>query len=598
MRASLAAKMNLLGATVAFLLLTAATPAADRSVPFRDSNDRPHTPLSQPEKKATVLFFLLTDCPISNALRAGDQTHLRGVRVEEDRRVHRLSRPRSQGRGREKAHGGLWLHVPHASRSDARAREMGRRDARSASRRARRRGQGRVPWPDRQPVRGLRQDSPHADRSATCVTLSTPCSRGSRFCPRRPRSLAAISPNRRRNESSKGPPCAALRLPSPWFAWRLPLPPERPTPTFNKDVAPILFSQCASCHRPGEGAPFSLLTYDDAKKRGKLIARVTQSKQMPPWKAEKGDVAFRNERHLERRSDRRVEELGRVGHGRGERRGPPRRTEVRGRLAAGQAGPGGEDAEELPRAGRGPRHLSQLRDLAGAQGGQVGAGDRFPPQRSSVLHHSLFFLDPSGTAAKREADSGEVGSRGGMGGAGRGADGPEQAGSAAWQASAGLGGSSQSGGLGGWAVGGQARALPDGLAYHLPKGSDLILSTHFHPSGKAEEEASTVALYFTDKPPVQRFTGLQLPPGLRHHGRHRHPGRQEGFHDRGFVRAARGRPRLRHQRPRPLPRQDHQGDRHAPRRHHEDAAVDLRLGFRLAGTVPVPELPTCPRVRS
>src|SRR5262245_38812307 len=69
-------------------------------------------------------------------------------------------------------------------------------------------------------------------------------------------------------------------------------------PTFTKDVAPILFTQCASCHRPGEGAPFSLLTYEEAKKRGKLIAKVTQSKQMPPWKAEKGDVAFRNERHL------------------------------------------------------------------------------------------------------------------------------------------------------------------------------------------------------------------------------------------------------------------------------------------------------------
>src|SRR5262245_43906030 len=71
-----------------------------------------------------------------------------------------------------------------------------------------------------------------------------------------------------------------------------------PPPTFSKDVAPILFSQCSSCHRPGEAAPFPLLSYQDAKKRGKLIARVTQSRQMPPWKADKGDVAFRNERRL------------------------------------------------------------------------------------------------------------------------------------------------------------------------------------------------------------------------------------------------------------------------------------------------------------
>src|SRR5437763_2600916 len=73
---------------------------------------------------------------------------------------------------------------------------------------------------------------------------------------------------------------------------------EKTAPTFSKEVAPILFRNCVTCHRPGEAAPFSLLTYPDARKRGKLLAQVTQSRQMPPWKADKGDVAFRNERHL------------------------------------------------------------------------------------------------------------------------------------------------------------------------------------------------------------------------------------------------------------------------------------------------------------
>src|SRR5262245_22957391 len=69
-------------------------------------------------------------------------------------------------------------------------------------------------------------------------------------------------------------------------------------PTFNKDVAPIVFSQCSGCHRVGEAAPFPLLSYADVKKRGKLVASVTQSRQMPPWKADKGDYAFKGERHL------------------------------------------------------------------------------------------------------------------------------------------------------------------------------------------------------------------------------------------------------------------------------------------------------------
>ncbi|MBT7865046.1 MAG: hypothetical protein HN763_01640, partial [Opitutales bacterium] len=51
-------------------------------------------------------------------------------------------------------------------------------------------------------------------------------------------------------------------------------------------------------------------------------------------------------------------------------------------------------------------------------------------------------------------------------------------------------------------------------AYHLPKGSDIILSTHFHPSGKEETELSIVGLYFSKEPPKQRFTGIQLPPAF------------------------------------------------------------------------------------
>ena len=47
-------------------------------------------------------------------------------------------------------------------------------------------------------------------------------------------------------------------------------------PTFNKDIAPILYENCATCHRPGEVAPFSLLTYQDAAKRAGLIATVTK----------------------------------------------------------------------------------------------------------------------------------------------------------------------------------------------------------------------------------------------------------------------------------------------------------------------------------
>lgn len=67
--------------------------------------------------------------------------------------------------------------------------------------------------------------------------------------------------------------------------------------TFTRDVAPILWKNCAPCHRDGEAAPFQLITYTDAAKRAQQIAEVTQSGYMPPWMPERNGM-FKGERHL------------------------------------------------------------------------------------------------------------------------------------------------------------------------------------------------------------------------------------------------------------------------------------------------------------
>src|SRR5262245_37590536 len=56
--------------------------------------------------------------------------------------------------------------------------------------------------------------------------------------------------------------------------------------TFNKDIAPILFAKCVSCHRTGEIAPMSLMTYQEARPWAKSIREKVVSKQMPPWSAD------------------------------------------------------------------------------------------------------------------------------------------------------------------------------------------------------------------------------------------------------------------------------------------------------------------------
>ena len=76
--------------------------------------------------------------------------------------------------------------------------------------------------------------------------------------------------------------------------------------TFSEDIAPILYGNCVTCHRPGEAAPFSLISYEDATKRGPLLADVTKSRYMPPWHAEPGFGDFADERRL---SDAQIESI-------------------------------------------------------------------------------------------------------------------------------------------------------------------------------------------------------------------------------------------------------------------------------------------------
>jgi hypothetical protein len=68
--------------------------------------------------------------------------------------------------------------------------------------------------------------------------------------------------------------------------------------TFNKDVAPILFKNCAECHRPGEAAPMSLLSYKDARPWARSVREKVLSREMPPWHADPHVGQFSNDARL------------------------------------------------------------------------------------------------------------------------------------------------------------------------------------------------------------------------------------------------------------------------------------------------------------
>ncbi len=257
---------------------------------------------------------------------------------------------------------------------------------------------------------------------------------------------------------------------------------------FSKHIAPIIFNNCTTCHRKGEATPFAFMNYNDVRKRGRLIAKVTESKFMPPWHAESADYKFQGERGL---TDQQISMLGDwVKNGMSE--GDPKKLPSLPKFTSGwQLGkpdlvvkmtePYSVSAEgrDIYRSFVIPLNLKENKWVKAVE---------FKPGAPSVVHHALFRYDTSGNARRLDERSSTPGFTG-MGRGGR---------------------SLQS--LGGWAVGGTAKFLPEGLAFRLPRGSDLVMDMHFHLSGKAEKEVSTVGFYFTDEPPTNTFTGIQMPP--------------------------------------------------------------------------------------
>jgi hypothetical protein len=261
------------------------------------------------------------------------------------------------------------------------------------------------------------------------------------------------------------------------------------TPTFTEQVAPIVFQNCVTCHRPGEIGPFPLLTYQDVRKRARQIAEVTGTRFMPPWHAESGHVEFLNPRVL---SEEQIATLRRWHEG-GTPEGDPKKLP---KLPALPEGWQNGKPDLVLKMDRPFKLYAEGRDIyrnfvfpLNVPEDKWVRAVEFRPGARSIVHHALFYLDVTGAA--READDADP------------EPGYQDKGRAGRQFTP----------VGGWAVGSNVRVLPEGLAYRYPKGADLVVQTHFHPTGKAEEELTTIGLYFTGKP-KQSFVGIQLPPAF------------------------------------------------------------------------------------
>jgi tetratricopeptide (TPR) repeat protein/mono/diheme cytochrome c family protein len=262
----------------------------------------------------------------------------------------------------------------------------------------------------------------------------------------------------------------------------------RPAVTFSKDVAPILFKSCSSCHHPDGAAPFSLLTYTAARSRATLIAAVTKSRLMPPWKSEPGYGEFAGHEHLSESEIETIQRWAAAGAPEGNPQDlPPAPKWVPG-WQLGQPDLVVSWPEPYTVRAEAPDFSRTFVLSLPVTSVRYVRGLEFRPGRSGVIHHANIRVDR--TAGSRRLDLSDPG--------------PGYQGlllpSAIYP----------DGHFLGWTPGQVAPLVPGALAWRLPPGTDLVVEMHFVPSGKPEVIEPAVGLYFGDRPPERTPAMLRL----------------------------------------------------------------------------------------
>jgi mono/diheme cytochrome c family protein len=283
-------------------------------------------------------------------------------------------------------------------------------------------------------------------------------------------------------------------------------------PTFAVDIAPLVYDHCAVCHRPGQTAPFPLLSYDDVRKRGALIARAVSRGYMPPWHATPaaGFPELRDDRRLSDAERLRLTSWVDAGMPPGDLSKAPKPPAFAEGWQLGKPDAELTFARDIDVPADGPdlyRNVVLPLDLPDDR--WITAVD-FEPSARRVVHHALFFLTPAEESGRIGADDALPGLGRGLGaligrGAGRitgPADGGSRGGAAAERA----------GGIGGWVPGMTPRFFPDGVAQPLPAHTNVVVQLHLHPSGKIERERGRLAIYFAKEPPAKSLMSVQVPP--------------------------------------------------------------------------------------
>ena len=324
-------------------------------------------------------------------------------------------------------------------------------------------------------------------------------------------------------------------------------------PTYSKDVAPILFANCTSCHRAGETAPMSLMNYNEVRPWARAIAARVADGTMPPWHADPVHGTFANARMLSEIQKATVAKWAASGAPEGDPAdmpAPPAYAD--GWNITPDVVLSMQEDYPIPATGEVayqylevPANFAEDRFI---QAWEIRPGDRRavhhiivsvrPPkevveqqmkrQQQAMLQRMFGGAPanpaPGATAAPRpqppfsfaccvEIPAGQSGGRP-LPPEQRGDPGPNYR-----PRPAGTGPS-----MGGYVPGGSIRVFPEGMAMRLPAGYSFVFQMHYTTYGKATTDRTKIGLKFAKTPPKTVLNtmalinaSLSIPPGARNH---------------------------------------------------------------------------------
>jgi tetratricopeptide (TPR) repeat protein len=258
--------------------------------------------------------------------------------------------------------------------------------------------------------------------------------------------------------------------------------------TFTREIAPLLFEHCVSCHHPDGPAPFSLATYADARPRARLIAAAAEQRQMPPWKSVVGYGDFIGQRHLSAQEVELIQQWVADGALEGDphQLPPPPQWNAGWQLGSPDLVVATPEPYVVRASGRDysrtfvfPIPIDRARYVKGFE---------FLPGSSNAVHHANIRIDPTPASRRLDDQDPEPGYEGLL------------LPSAVYP----------DGFFLGWTPGQVAPLLPKGLAWRWNPGTDLVVEMHFVPMGEPQPVQPSIALYFSDDPPERTPAILRL----------------------------------------------------------------------------------------